>query len=365
MNLSSKAELRALVVSLTLGAAVTFGPVTAAGSGAKAQELEWATSAGGAGIVQDLGIATDPRGNGYVTGRFFGTATFGAGEANETVLTSTGSTDDVFVATYAPNGTLLWATSAGGGLSAQGRGIAADPRGNGYVTGRFFGTATFGAGEANETVLTSAGSEDMFVAKYAPNGTLLWATSAGGGGIDRGLGIATDPLGNGYVTGFFLGPATFGAGEANETVLTSAGSDVFVAKYAPNGTLLWATSAGGAGTDWGRGIATDPRGNGYVTGQFSGMATFGAGEANETVLTSAGSEDMFVAKYAPNGTLLWATSAGGARIDLGLGIATDPRGNGYVTGRFSGTATFGVGEANETVLTSTGSEDVFVAKYRP
>ena len=36
-----------------------------------------------------------------------------------------------------------------------------------------------------------------------------------------------------------------------------------------------------------RAIATDPRGNSYVTGHFSGTATFGAGEANETVLEAA------------------------------------------------------------------------------
>ena len=46
-------------------------------------------------------------------------------------------------------------------------------------------------------------------------------------------------------------------------------TDVFVAKYAPDGTLLWATSAGGSSyDDTGRGIATDPRGNSYVTGEF-------------------------------------------------------------------------------------------------
>ena len=64
---------------------------------------------------------------------------------------------------------------------------------------------------------------------------------------------------------------------------------------------------------------------------------------------------MFVAKYARDGTLLWATSAGGISCGRqGLGIATDPRGNSYVTGDFSGTATFGAGEANETVLSGAG-----------
>ena len=46
------------------------------------------------------------------------------------------------------------------------------------------------------------------------------------------MGIATDSAGNSYVTGFFGGTATFGAGEANETMLTSAGiNDIFVARF--------------------------------------------------------------------------------------------------------------------------------------
>ena len=206
-----------------------------AGSAAKSQELDWATSAGSSDSDQisdaGSGIATDPRGNSYVTGQFFGTATLGAGD-NETELDSAGSFD-VFVAKYGPDGTLLWATSAGGGSDTdQGFGIASDARGNSYVTGAFIETATFGAGD-NETELTSAGDIDVFVAKYAPDGTLLWATSAGGSDFDQGHGIATDPRGNTYVTGWFLGTATFGTGD-NETELDSAGGfDVFVAKYRP------------------------------------------------------------------------------------------------------------------------------------
>jgi Beta-propeller repeat len=364
--MSTKARPCTLVMSLTLGLAVTSGFVIEAGSGARAQELDWATSAGGESSDGGGDVATDPRGNSYVTGSFSGTATFGAGETNETVLSDAGSSD-LFVAKYARDGSLLWATSAGGSDFASGVGIATDPSGNSYVTGAFLGTAIFGEGEANETVLSSEGSGDVFVAKYARDGILVWATSAGGISGDGGRDIATDARGNIHVTGNFFGPATFGAGEANETVLSDAGfSDVFVAKYTRDGTLLWATSAGGSGgTDTGSGIATDQRGNSYVTGDFRGPATFGAGEANETVLSNAGNFDVFVAKYARDGTLLWATSTGGASEGRGTGIATDARGNSYVTGGFSGTAIFGEGEANETVLSDAGSGDLFVAKYAP
>jgi hypothetical protein len=364
-------RLCAVVASFALGTAATFGGVTtAAGSGAEAQELDWATTGGGAISDRGLDIATDPRGSSYVTGFFQATATFGAGEANETMLSSAGFTN-IFVAKYAPDGDVIWATSAGGSLtnpaiSDQGFGIAVDLRGNSYVTGRFGGKATFGAGEANETVLSSVGESDVFVAKYASDGTLLWATSAGGPDLDLGFDIATDLRGNSYVTGRFGDTATFGAGEADEAVLMSVGeSDVFVAKYAPDGDLKWATSAGGSDFDLGSGIATDFRRNSYVTGDFRNTATFGVGEAKKTVLSTRSSAfpDVFVAKYASDGTLLWARSAGGSDFDQGSDIATDLRGNSYVTGRFGDTATFGAGEADEAVLMSVGESDVFVAKY--
>jgi hypothetical protein len=362
-SLREHVRARSLAAVLALGAAVALSAVTSAVCPATAQELVWATSAGGDSQDSARAIAADLLGDSYVTGHFSGTATFGAGQANETVLEA-GDSSDVFVAKYAHDGALLWATSAGGGNYVIAHAIATDRRGNSYITGHFGGTATFGAGEANETVLEAGASSHVFVAKYAHDGTLLWARSVGEGSSGVSLSLATDPRGNSYVTGEFSGTATFGAAEANETVLEAGdGVDVFVAKYARDGALLWATSAGGASYDSARAIATDPRSNSYVTGEFSGTATFGAGQANETVLEAEASSDVFVAMYDSEGALLWAASAGGASYDSASAIAADPRGGSYVTGEFSGTATFGAGEANETVLDAGDSSDVFVAMY--
>ncbi len=54
---------------------------------------------------------------------------------------------------------------------------------------------------------------------------------------------------------------------------------------------------GGSAGDEGSGIVVDVSGSSYVTGKFEGSATFGANEVNETTLNSAGSGDIFVAKY--------------------------------------------------------------------
>ena len=102
------------------------------------------------------------------------------------------------------------------------------------------------------------------------------------------------------MTGAFEGSATFGAGEANETTLNTARpTGLFLANYDPDGLLLWAKKAseGFAQVGFGVRVGLDASDNSYVTGQFETSMTFGDGETNETTLSSAGSSDIFVAKF--------------------------------------------------------------------
>jgi hypothetical protein len=224
--------------------------------------------------------------------------------------------------------------------------VAADATGNVYIIGLYPDTATFGT-----TSITSAGDADIFVAKYNSNGVLQWVQSAGGTGYDEANSIAVDVSGNVYITGLFANTATFGT-----TPKKSAGDfDIFIAKYSTTGVLQWVQSVGGIGSDSGNGIAVDGSGNVYVTGYYSGTATFGT-----TSKTSAGGSDIFMAKYNTAGELQWVQSAGGRGVESGNGIAVDGSGNVYVTGYYSGTTTFGT-----TSKTSAGFSDIFIAKYDP
>ncbi len=333
------------------------------GEAASGGELLWARQAGGAGLTSGSAIAVDAAGDSLVTGIFNGSATFGFGEPNETMLTADGHIhDDLFVAKYAPDGSLLWVKQAGGEGDDDASGIAVDAAGNSLVTGDFAGSATFGVGEPNETMLsTDDYNSAVFVAKYDPGGSLLWAKQSGGTsyGYAQGGAIAVDAEGNILVTGrLSAGSNTFGAGEPNETVLL--GGDFFVAKYAPDGSLLWAKQVAGVGWDYGSGIAVDSAGNILVNGRFLVTATFGAGEPNETVLLGG---DLFLAKYAPNGSLLWAKQAGSTDYVISAGIALDAAGNILVTGSFGGNATFGEGTPEEATFTGVGIFDIFLAKY--
>jgi hypothetical protein len=333
------------------------------GSIAQAQELFWAKRAGGHEYNDfGTGIAVDGSGNVYVTGNFQGTAHFELAAADGINLNSEGDYD-LFVAKYSWSGTLLWAKRAGGTIIDYVTGIAVDGSGNVYVTGLFRDTATFGLGEPNQTILTSAGDYDLFVAKYDSTGGHFWAKRAGGHGYADSRSIAVDGSGNVYLTGRFGdtrpecgGFAFFGEGEQNETRLWSNNltGEIFVAKYHTDGGLVWAQQAfNGDFSIGGLGVAVGGGGNVYVTGAFRGTARFGG-----LTLNSAGSDDIFMAKYNSAGTPLWAKRAGGISTDEGQGIAVDGSGNIYQTGTFEGTVTF-----DGTTLNSYGYGDIFVAKY--
>tara|TARA_R110002111_G_C6008015_1_gene374372 strand:- start:12114 stop:13529 length:1416 start_codon:yes stop_codon:yes gene_type:complete len=301
---------------------------------------------------------------------------------------------------------ILWVQQAGGIKHDKIRGIAVDGAGNCFVTGEFTEQAQF-----EDQTVTSKGSMDFVLAKYDPQGKLLWVQTAGGTEIDRGYAVAVDQAGNAYVTGHFQSPA-FQIGD--KTFKNHGDYDYFIAKYDPAGKLLWAETAGGAGYDYGHGIAVTPEGDCYVAGTFSGKVTFGDSQSksqqgralvvarydtngkilwsqfaengrshsgNQIAVDKAGNcyvcgsitglveldgqkagtdskvQDIFLAKLSPTGKLVWSANSGGQASGLSTGVAVDQRGNCYLTGMFKNEAKFG-----ETTLKSTGAYDIFVAR---
>ena len=85
---------------------------------------------------------------------------------------------------------IAYSTYLGGSTPAlgddEGDAIAVDPTGNAYVTGRT-ASADFPTVAAFDQ--TIGGSDDAFVTKLSPTGSILWSTYFGGDGLDQGLGI--------------------------------------------------------------------------------------------------------------------------------------------------------------------------------
>src|SRR5205085_2835296 len=117
-------------------------------------------------------------------------------------------------------------------------------------------------------------------------------------------------------------------------------------------TLMWAkstTSQVSPGTqiiNTSTAVTTDALGNLFVTGYFYGTSDFDPG-AGVTNLTSAGGEDIFIAKYDASGILLWAKRIGGTGDDAAYSMVSDGTGV-IITGTYTGTVDFdpSVGVAN-------------------
>lgn len=298
----------------------------------------WSQGFGGPGVDQVFGVATDALGNVIITGQFEGTAAFGGAP-----LTSAGA-EEMFLAKYDTAGTHLWSQRFGNTAVEDGRSVATDQVGNIVVTGRFVGTVDFGGGP-----LISAGANDIFLLKLDPAGTHLWSIRLGGPSSDVGLGIDTDVIGNIVATGFFEQTVDFGSGP----LASAGGRDVFVASFDSAGTPLWSRRLGGPLADRSEGVATDASGNVIVGGGFAGTADFGDGP-----VTSAGLSDVFLVALDSTGAHRWSRTFGGVAGDGSLAVATDTGGNVLITGEFSDVADFGGAP-----LTSAGSTDIFIAKY--
>jgi hypothetical protein len=150
--------------------------------------------------------------------------------------------------------------------------------------------------------------------------------------------------------GYFNGSVDFGGGPLT-SVLGSF--DIFLAKFDSAGNHLWSKRFGGASNEYPTAVAVDGSGNAFLTGDIFGSVDFGGG-----LLTSAGGQDIFLAKFDPAGNHLWSKRFGDTVGQLGKGIAVDGSGNAFLTGAFFGSVDFGGGP-----LTSAGLADIFLAKF--
>lgn len=316
---------------------------------AQAPDWAWAKSIGGSHDEHALCLATDGLGNTYAAG-FFQSLTMAIG--TDTLTNSGYYSYEMLLVKYDNAGNILWARNASGINDEKAHSIAVDTSGNIYIAGYFSSPeVTF-----DGITLTNSGSgyADMFVVKYDADGNVVWAKSAWGPSQDYANGIALDPWGNVFVTGYFYSSSMDFGGAS----VTNAGEwDIFIVKYNSDGIVQWAKSEGGDWIDDAQSVAVDDEGNIFVAGWYSSSSiTIGPSTLTNTNCCSL---DLLLAKYDSSGTALWAQSATGDWHDHTQSVTVDNSGNSYITGYFiSSSLTFG-----PTTLTNAGDYDLFLAKY--
>ncbi|MBF9221691.1 T9SS type A sorting domain-containing protein [Hymenobacter ruricola] len=348
-------HLAGLLLLLLLANAAAF---------AQAPAWQMALSAAPADYSPHYKVATtvtDAAGNVYLTGRFVGTARFGA-----TTLTSAAGNPELFVAKWSPasNG-FVWAQRAGGSSYNFVTAIAVSGS-NVYIAGSVTGNATFGL------PVSAAFADGGFIAKLADMGNradFAWIERT-----DFGIAALAAAGTSLYATGSFYPTAHFGS-----ITLTNAGQlgGSFVSRLTDTGPGVaynWARQFGGPAefNSWPTALAVQGAAV-YVTGRFeSASMTFGSTTlTNPNTTLGRNTADLYVAKLTDAGTsatFTWVQQAGGMAHEIPMDMAVS--GSSIylagVFGTYSGSSsampantpsTFG-----STALVSTGEYDAFVAK---
>ncbi len=215
--------------------------------------------------------------------------------------------------------------------------------------------------------LPSYGGSDLFIAKYDTAGKFQWGAQGGSSTFSRiGEGDVANDLYLTYgnqilVTGIYTGEGRLGEIQLPK----SSGRDMFLAELDPEGNYLWAATGNGSESppeqslNLGKAVVADRTGNIFVCGIFGSKTKFGS-----QTLEAKGPQDIFVARYDPDGNLVWIKQIGG-EMDLRKGefaqdLAISPEGDIYLTGFFSGEL-----EIEGHRLSSGGKIDIFVLALTP
>jgi hypothetical protein len=324
----------------------------------------WAETFGAHGVLA-VKSAVDAQGDVFVVGHFNGAIDFSsAGTPASCKLTGVaedpsapaGHSQDAFTVKLDPSGKCLWARVFAGHDNQEAYRIAIDSGGDAVVTGYFVNTTDFGGGAK---ILTSAGGEDVFVARLdGSDGHTVWVRRFGDAADQIGYGIGVDVNGNVHIAGDVAGTIDLAAtSDTPVRPLTSAGgTDVFVADLDfATGDHIWSNIYGDAKEQHLRDLVRAAN-DLLIIGEFEQSIDFSGGVK---ALTSNGMKDVFAASLDRfNGNTVWSRSFGGLENDTGDGIATDS-GQCFLNGTFRGTIDFGPGGGGQ--LDSAGEADLFTA----
>lgn len=320
--------------------------------------LIYSTRAGGSSDDVAYAIAVDSGGSAYLTG-YTTSANFPTttGAFQRTL----GGDFDAFVMKLNAAGTaLVYATYLGGSGEDIGFSLALDSSSNAYVAGHTQSSnfpVTAGAYQG-----VTGGGYDAFVASVNPTGTALaYSTYLGGASDDYALGVAVDPSGNAYVTGY-TSSANFPTTVGSYQTAKAGGYDAFVLKLNGAGTALaYSTFLGGTGDDYGLAVAVNAAGEAYVTGD-SASGNFPV--TSNALQALNGTYSAFLTKLSGSGNgLSYSTYLGGSGFETGYGIAVNSGGDAFITGYTVSTdfpTTLGAFRTS-----SAGAADAFVAVLSP
>ena len=185
--------------------------------------LLWGSYLGGSMVDSAWSIAADSAGNAVIVGITFSSDFPTNGGYDKSYG---GYSSDAFVTKVSAAGQLLWSSFLGGSQADDANKVALDPAGNALITGDTDSGDFPTAGQ----VFGVHGGTEAFVVKAGTGGKPLWGACLSGSSHDYGIAIASDPVGNAFVTGT-TNSHDFPTSGGFDTTLGGS-EDAFVAKIA-------------------------------------------------------------------------------------------------------------------------------------
>ena len=181
-----------------------------------------------------------------------------------------------------------------------------DPQDNILVFGKFYNWVDIDPSPISDTLQGDVHS--LFVAKYASDGSFVWANSLSHVGIYGTPDcIKTDAQGFIYIAGTYAFTVDFDAGPSVVALTASNNlNNAFFAKYEPNGGLVWVNglefsfSFQSKDTE----LALDSAGNIYVVGGVYRSVDMDPGPVQLLIASNDNSSSYF-GKYTNDGDLIW------------------------------------------------------------
>ncbi|MCP9762416.1 3-coathanger stack domain-containing protein [Lacihabitans soyangensis] len=320
----------------------------------------WTNKMGGVNSENIMEMEVDGLGNIYIVG-WFNSNSFDTGLGG--ILTTSNNTQNTFLIKMSSvDGSVIWAEAfqgTGSGTNiAFGYGVDIDNFNNVIISGYFQGMIDFDPsnGVINKT---SAGVQDIFIAKFNSSGSLQWVNTYGGTSFDNGFKVHCDSNNDILLCGTFSSPSIdFDLNSSAGVLNVISSSDSYLVKFNSNGNFVWGYQFPNS---FFRKIVTDTQRNIYCVGDFTATTDFDP-SATFFNLTPNSTNEAFTIKFNSGGGLNWVKQIGNTSYNAGISLALDIFGNVYTVGGFSGTnVDFDPGSGNSN-LTAVGDIDFFVQK---
>jgi len=216
--------------------------------------------------------------------------------------------------------------------------VAFDGDGNIYVVGTFQGRIDADPSPRRAVWLKTVRGDDetdVFVARYSPQGRLLWARRFGGPNYESGDHIRIGPDGSVFFSGSFEGTMVLSAGGKTVRLTSNGELDAYVARLSPSGRLLWAGSTGGPEDDFINAIAVGADRSLFIAGTVRMVGDIDPGRRVRRV-ECRGVDDTFVARIGyGTGDLEWARVYGESdTLESVHAMVSDDQGGVFVAGSF-------------------------------